>query len=599
MGIAKNSFTRRAGGALIRHAGGALIRHAGGALCGVLALAVGTAARAQTAPFVPPAVVSPLPRITPPPSALPSGTVPNFAGPGSESALPAMTLTVKSVAIVGATAFAPARLDGFTAGLAGATVPLSRIEAARLALVALYRGEGYVLTTVSLDIDGDGNVRFVVTEGRIVAVKLSQDIGPAGTAVLNFLDHLTQERPVSEESLERWLLLAQQIPGISVHAVLQADGGDPGALTLVAEVARQPVSAFATADDRGFRDTGPAQGLGVVDLNSVTAAGDQTEVSIFHTAGGTDNFGQAAESFYLGNSGLRLKLFGGAGRAFPGGSLREVGYESNITVFGAALSYPVILRRNQALTLNLRFDATQADIYTGDGDTRSSTDSLRVARISGEYAWDDLWAGDSRDGLNVLDAQISQGIPAFGASPDGRPAGVAGRAGEFTNFWKIDASIDRTQTLFSPYPAASVALRLAAGGQYSPFILPSEEEFYLGGARFTRGYYSGQVVGDKAAYATAEFEFNTGYDFTAFTDNVDLALQLYAFYDWGEVWQNLSTDLNHRIASTGIGARMGLTRAIEIDAEVDHRLTTRLVPASSATLPISQTVIYWGVLARY
>jgi hemolysin activation/secretion protein len=556
-------------------------------------------AHAQAVPPAPSTVVSPLPHIAPAAPALPTGAVPNLGPQGAEAPLPAVSVAVRSVAIAGATAFAPERLAALTAGLAGNTVPLTQIEAARLALVNLYRGNGYVLSTVSLDIDAAGNIRFIVTEGYIASVKLSRNIGPAGSMVLDFLDHLTQQRPISEAALERWLLLAQQIPGISVHAVLQADGDDPGALTLIAEVSKQSVSALATADDRGFRDTGPTEALAVADLNSVTAHGDQTEVSLFHTSGGTDNFGQASESFYIGDDGLRLKIFGGAGRAFPGGALRDVGYESALTVFGAQVSYPAILRRNQALTLNLRLDATDSIIYTGDGDTRSSSDDLRVARISADYALDDLLAGPSRDALNILDAQISQGIPAFGASPDGRPAGVAGRAGEHTDFWKLNGSIGRTQTLVSPYPDASLALRLEAGGQYTPFILPSEEEFYLGGSRFTRGFYSGQVVGDDAAYATAELEFNTGYDFTALTHDVDLGVQLYAFYDWGEVWENLHTDLNHRIATAGGGIRFGLTRFLELDGEVDERLTTRLLPASSDTLPLSETVIYWGVLARY
>ena len=114
-----------------------------------------------------------------------------------------LATSLPNVSIIGATAFPPEALNAATRGLAQREVPLSQIEAARRALLDLYRGHGFVLTTVSLDIDAQGNVRFIVTEGRIVAVKLSQDIGPAGTMVLKFLDHLTQERPVSEASLER------------------------------------------------------------------------------------------------------------------------------------------------------------------------------------------------------------------------------------------------------------------------------------------------------------------------------------------------------------------------------------------------------------
>jgi hemolysin activation/secretion protein len=540
---------------------------------------------------------SPLPHIEPitPPN-LGAG-LPNFNAGGSEGALPSASIAVQSVSIVGATAFPPEALNAATRGLAQQTVPLSQIETARRSLLDLYRGHGFVLTTVSLDIDAQGNVRFIVTEGRIVSVKLSQDIGPAGTMVLRFLNHLTEERPVSEQSLERWLLLAQQIPGVSVHAVLQAEAGDPGALTLVAEVAKQSFSGLLTADNRSFTDTGPAEGLAVVDLNSATSLGDQTELSIFHTSGGTDNFGQASTSAFIGSDGLRIKLYGGTGRSQPGGILREINYHSTITVFGGELSYPVLLKRNQSFTVNLRADAIE-NLIIASG-TRSSTDNLRVLRLDGQYAWQDLLLGNTRDALNVVNLQESNGLPILGASPDHRPAGVAGRGDEVTTFWKINGSISRTQTLFSPLPDATVALRLEAGGQYANEVLPSEEEFYLGGSRFTRGYYSGQVSGDKALYATAELQLNTGYNFSALSQNIDLGVQYYGFYDYGETWSNLKTDLPHRIASAGGGVRIGLTRNLEVDGEAVERLVTQLVPANTGTAPLKETILYWGVTARY
>jgi hemolysin activation/secretion protein len=540
---------------------------------------------------------SPLPHIAPVTTPNLGTGLPNFTTGGAEAPLPNAAIPVQSVSIVGATAFPPATLNATINGLGQRTVPLAQIEAARRALVDLYRGHGYVLTTVSLDIDAQGNVRFIVTEGRIVAVKLSQDIGPAGTAVLRFLNHLTEERPVSENSLERWLLLAQQIPGVSVHAVLQADAGDPGALTLVAEVTKQSVSGLVTADNRSFTDTGPAEGLAVVDLNSATALGDQTELSIFHTSAGTDNFGQASTSAFIGSDGLRIKLYGGTGRSQPGGILREIDYHSTITVFGGELSYPVLLRRNQALTLNLRADAVQNLIIASGA--RSSSDSLRVLRFDGQYAWQDLALGDTRDALNLLNIQESNGLPILGASGDNRPAGVAGRGGQVTNFWKLNGSISRVQTLFSPAPDATVALRLEAGGQYANEVLPSEEEFYLGGSRFTRGYYSGQVTGDKALYATAELQLNTGYNFSVLSQNIDLGVQYYGFYDYGETWSNLKTDLPHRIASAGGGVRIGLTRHLEVDGEVADRLVTQLVPAGSGTAPLKELMLYWGVTARF
>ncbi|MGE4481453.1 ShlB/FhaC/HecB family hemolysin secretion/activation protein [Acidocella sp.] len=546
---------------------------------------------------VPSLSTSPLPHIMPnqPPN-LGKG-LPSLPQSGHEAQLPPVSIPVRSAQIVGATAFPAAQLNAMITGLAGQRVKLSRLEADRRALLDLYRRHGYIFSTVTLDVDAAGNVRFVVTEGYITTVKLSRDIGPAGTMVLGFLQHLVNARPLREAALERWLLLAQQVPGVSVHAVLQADNGDPGALTLVAEVSKQTLSGLLTADNRSFDETGPAEGLMVADLNSLTSHGDQTEFSFYHTSGNTNNFGQVSESFFIGTSGLRLKLYGGSGRANPSGVLGSVDYQSQVSVFGGQLSYPVILRRNQSLTANLRLDAEQNIISTAGAVT--STDSLRVARLGGQYAWQDLWLGNTRNAVNVLNAQISQGLPILGSSADGRTAPPGGRAGAKFDFWKLTGSISRVQTLFSPWPMADVALRTEAGGQYTNAVLPSAEEFYLGGTHFTRGYYSGQVVGDKAAYATAELQLNTGTDFNLFHHEFDLGAQFYGFYDWGETWSNLPTDLNHKIESAGGGIRLGLTRNLELDGEVTHRLVTQLVPGSTDVAPLSETIIYWGVTARY
>ena len=266
-------------------------------------------------------------------------------------------------------------------------------------------------------------------------------------------------------------------------------------------------------------------------------------------------------------------------------------------MFGGQLSYPLLLRRNQAFNVALHLDAAQDEI-NAEG-ARNSFDSLRVGRLAGQYAWQDLWAGPSRDALNIVNLQESQGFPFLGASRDGRPLGETGRYRANFDFWKLNGSAGRTQTLFSPAPDAVDSIRLEAGGQYSGEILPSEEEFGLGGTRFTRGFYSGQVSGDSAAYATAELQLNTGYSASLFNQPLDIGAQFYTFYDWGETWSNLRDDANHRLESAGGGVRLGLTRYWELDGEVAERLTNKLDPAAPRVLPLSETVIYWGATARY
>ncbi len=581
-----------------------------GCRAGIMAfgLAVFGAAGAHAAPTALPTVpqVSPLQHIMPHAAPNLGQSLPDFRPVGREGAVPDQSVPVHSVAVLGATAFSPAQLRATVGKLIGAATPLPAIEAARLRLLALYRGHGYVLTAVSAEINRSGDLRFIVTEGHIVSVKLSRNIGPVGTLVLGFLDHLTHERPVRQASLEHWLLLAQQIPGVAVGAVLQPNAAAPGALTLVADVVRRPFSALVTADNRGFDETGPAEGLVVGDMNSFTSLGEQSQASFFHTSGGTNNFGQFSESFFAGTSGLRIGIYFGAGRAIPSGTLREVGYRAHLDVFGLYASYPLWLERGQSLELKARFDGTDNIVYTASGfsgaGTPASTDSVRALRIELDEAVSDDVLGAARPALTTATLEASRGLRLFGASANGRSN--AGRLGERFDFWKIDLSLDRTQTLFNPWRNASVALEGTFGGQYSPDILPSSETFYLGGNHIAQGYYSGQVTGDDALYASAELQLNTPLNLRLLGRHFFIGSQFYTFYDWGQVWQNEPRTLGQkpndkRLASFGGGVRLRLTRRIEFDIAAVHRLVTQLQPPASGVPPLRETAVYWGVLARY
>jgi hemolysin activation/secretion protein len=89
---------------------------------------------------------------------------------------------ITSVIASGITAFPDARIAEILVGLTGSSVPESRTEAARQALVDLYRSAGYVYTTANALLAGT-TLRLQVIEGHIADVKLDGDVGPAATQV--------------------------------------------------------------------------------------------------------------------------------------------------------------------------------------------------------------------------------------------------------------------------------------------------------------------------------------------------------------------------------------------------------------------------------
>ena len=538
---------------------------------------------------------SPIPRVLPPqpPKVAPGALVPPPGGPAG--AVPDVAIAVSRVVVEGVTVYAPAALARITAGLTGPAVPLAAVERARVALLQRYRRDGYPLTAVSAVRDGAGVLHMRVTEGHIAEVKLDGDIGPAGVQVLRFLNRLTEPKAITAAALERYLLLAQDVPGVSVRAILRPSTDQPGALTLVAQVSRTAVSGLLTADNRGFRKSGPEESLAVADFNSFTSYGERTEVSLYRSFNDTQIFGEASSEFYIGASGLKLRLYAGAGDSQPSGDLRAAGYDGATRVFGGQFTYPVIRARQQTLNAFAIMDALESNIDNGTAPNvfRNSYDSLRIFRTGFDYALSDVWAGDARAAVSGLTFRLSQGARGLGAKTDQT------RPGERVDFFKASFDLSRTQTLFQPTDSSSVALMGILAGQITPDLLPPAEKFYLGGNRITRGFYAGEVTGDNGLAATLELQFNTTMDLRAFGQTMTFAPQFYGFYDWGETWENQRSDANHRLQSAGLGVRLNVTRFTEFDLEGVHRFTRYPTGNAPGVSALPSEALYWRVLVRY
>jgi len=391
------------------------------------------------------------------------------------------------------------------------------------------------------------------------------------------------------------------VPGVTLSTVLRPSEGEPGALTLVATVSRSPLSGLVTADNRAYPLTGPAEALEVLDFNSFTSLGERTELNLFHTFNGTQLFGQGSTEFFLGSSGLRMKVYAGAGNVTPSGFLNAQGYQGETTVVGLSFAYPLIRSRQQTLNLVAAFDMLDSRITTAPEvngvrgpSTVGSKDSLRVLRVGGDYALSDLWAGETRPAINGISVRVSHGIAALGATHD---TATPARFGEQVNFTKAAGEISRNQTLFSPWAGASVSLLGLATGQVTENILPPAEKFFLGGSRFTRGFYTGQVSGDNALALTAELQLTAGAEVPVFGRSYDVNAQYYLFYDYGQTWENTRNDPNKMLKSYGLGVRLFLTQNLEFDLEGLRRTTRR--PDGANTSELNGYGVYWRVVGRF
>jgi len=522
----------------------------------------------------------------------------------------APAVTVVGASVTGHAAVPQARLEQHFTGLVGREVSQEEIEAARIALLTEYRSAGFAFISVIVTGEpapGGFALRFAVQEGRIAQVRLGGEIGPAGVQVLRFLRGAVSEGAANIRQIERALLLAGDVPGVTVRGVLRPlEGGQAGELELVADVTRRRFSGLATVDNRGFRLTGPVQFLALAQANSFSSLGERTEAAFFTSALGESMFGQATSEFFVGSSGLRVRLYAGAGHTSPSGALADIGYAGFTVTAGAALSYPIIRSRSANLTAGVQFDIFDNTVDTGTTQAvRASHDSLRVFRAGLDGQFRDTLLPGPGAAATIGHVRIHQGVLAFGATRTGSLPGPS-RRGSDPAFTKITGEIQRTQPLFRLNDNVVLSVQGTLAGQWSNDVLPAAEKYFLGGARLGRGFYAGQVSGDRAVAMAVEAQLDVRLpNFTLELRHGESPVeirptaQFYAFYDNGRTFENLRTDPDRRVESFGGGVRTAFNESFFLDAEVVHRITRQVDAGGAAVRPLPATAGFVRAMFRF
>lgn len=572
------------------------------ALLPILLLALApVGAGAQTAT---PAQVNPVERMRPqaPPRVAPAVQPPPLTprtGPGA-----AQTVRITDAAVSGNTAVPASAFDSALAAVRGREVALAQVEETRIAILRAYRAAGFPFAAVDAGLtrrpDGSAELVYRVTEGYVAEVRLDGDIGPAGTQVLRFLNRLTEERPLRAATLERALLLASDVPGVTVRGLVRPLPGEPGALQLVAQVERRAIGGYFNVDNRGSTFAGPWQGLFSVGVNSLTEFGERTEFSLFGAEGGAQYFGQVSFESFIGASGLRLRAYAGSGESRPGSTLAAIGYLGNTEVLGAGLVYPIIRSRPLSLFVSGQFDMFSSEVQTGIGGPRTvaSEDKVRALRAGLELQSLDQPIPFLPAGVWVASARAHQGLSWLDATANNDPQ--ASRTGSEFTFSKLTFDLQRTQPLFEIAEGWMLSLQGIVAGQQSNDVLPQVEKFYLGGGRLNRGFYAGQVTGDSALTWSAELQLDTGFDLPGdlpYGLGSRVGTQFYAFYDDGSTRENLSTDPNRRLTSFGGGVRFNVAGSLLFDIEGVRRETRR--PDGAAADPLREDALFARAMVRF
>jgi hemolysin activation/secretion protein len=576
-----------------------LMRRSFCAAAAVAFLLIGSAL-AQSVP--PPS--SPLPRVTPeeepkiaPPIARPPAAAPSPAEADQQ-------IEITAVQFDGATRYSDQDLQARFAGLLNTKRPLGDFITAVRQLEADYHTAGFFLTRVwgTAEASPAGTILKVrILEGYIDNVKLDGDVGPAATLVYGYLQHLTEAKPLDAATLERYVLLAKNIPGITVEPILRPMKDVPGAVELVAKLERKPVDATLSDDNRGPSTVGPNEMLATVSGNAFTSLGDRTTLTLFNTPFDNEElFGQIAEDLLLGTEGIKLSGYLGYGVLEPGSILRPAQYKSRILLAGLSLEDPIIRSRALSTYLLGAFDVSNAIVdeqdFTPTVPHRVSKDDLRIFRVGVRVNFQDTLLGPALPGANIVEFKAHAAADAlFGGTTDATP--FPARPREQYDFKKLTARTVRTQDLYQ-WPVTKFSLETGIAGQWTDDILPPSEKFFLGGLDFGRGFYNGEVTGDRAVTGKIQLQLDDQFTASAIGETVPVDLRYYGFYDIGQIWDIRSTgDPSYHIESIGIGTEANLTEHLTLQLEGVQRFTLR--PSGENTAPERERAVFFSIVTRY
>ncbi|MGR9168628.1 ShlB/FhaC/HecB family hemolysin secretion/activation protein [Rhizobium sp. KDH_Rht_773_N] len=500
------------------------------------------------------------------PLSQPSAPVIQLAGTTAPDGASAIQLVVTRVTIEGSTVYSDAQLAALSSELTGNRVSLQHIYDVAGRLTAKYGEDGYVFSRVivppqSLDPKG-ATIRLQVIEGYVDHVEWPTDLAGRYPALFaEYSAKITAVRPANIKTIERYLLLANDLPGVTVRSRFEASKENSGATSLKVEMDHKPFTWGAQVDNRGTKGRGPWQYLTSVEANNLL--GLQERMGLVYAG----SFDTNELQYLAGNFSVLLNTEGltsfsniSYSNGDPGiYELRQLGYGGRSFSFETGLSYPLIRSRDENLILSGSFFLE---------DSRGETDSLLISndRIRGFRLKADYDNADEFNGINQATFTLSQGIGGLGATSADNP--YASRENGRPDFTSISLYLSRLQGLGSGFSFFG-----AVEGSYSFDPLLAAEECSYGGRFAGRAFDPSELTGDRCFTALAELR----YDLPEISPDVSSA-QLYQFIDFGSVHRidpAAGEDRNADGSSAGVGFRAGWQNHLNIDVSAAKPLHGR------------------------
>ena len=498
----------------------------------------------------------------PQPRAAPEPLLPEGDRKASPEEAAKIRFNLSAIKLTGNTVFTEAGLLDIYQPYLGKEVSLADIYLIADAITAHYRNAGYVLAKASPPAQRveNGVVQIVVVEGVIGKVTIEGQVPENREFLDAYLQKIAASTPLKNDVLERYVLLINDLPGVTAKAILIPSFDTPGATDLVLQFSEDRWDAAVTADNRGTEFIGSVQVRLQGGVNNLLGNFERINAQFITTQNMNElqflDFGYTQP---VGSEGTLLGLSGNISWSNPGNSLKPFDIEGQNRSLTASVSHPWIRsrRKNVSFLGSLTYKNSVTDLRS----SALTEDRLRVLRFGANADFSDKFRG-----VNLFGAEIGQGLDILNASGSGSTFRTRSSGRE--DFTKLTGNAMRVQQ-FTDLLRGVVGVN----GQYAFSQVFASEEFGYGGVPFGQAYDPSQITGDHGLAARAEGQFRLPY-----THEILSSTELYTFYDIGAVWRidNSTRARKESAASLGAGVRFAVQNRLYGYFEVADPLTARV-----------------------
>lgn len=392
---------------------------------------------------------------------------------------------------------------------AGSSITVGDVYRYAALLQQAYFDAGYPLARVVVpaqELDTSGKVRVRVISGNVERIDVSNIPAHVRQRIADVLAPLVSKPHLRRDEIERRLLLAGDMAGVSLQSAL-SPGVLAGGTILVVSGEHNLIDGVISVDNSLVEELGRYQLTASAAINSAFGIGDRVVIALAGPGDDTLFEGDRPREYVgvsadipIGIDGLVLSASGVYAKSNPAGILARQKLESEFSLASVSLSYPLVRKRTSTHRLTVSLDRAEERQLTGIVAPAATIylDSTTVISAS--------LAGQVRleDGASAgYDVSLSRGIDAFGArsSADATPFKPLSRAGADNEFTKLEVSGQLAVPIgdFNLIPSGHFST-----GFGDP-LLTSQQSAIIG-QNLVSGPPSGYLTGDDAVSARVEIE---------------------------------------------------------------------------------------------